>query len=144
MKRENASTQETEVKRKCSGNNPTQTHENPFKFYPVNKQWQQNACSKMGLQFYTKNRVRTEGPNVPLTCPDMCSVKRIERDGKCVFRAFSYIITGPESQHMAVQLAILSHMVSIAHFILDHHILGYNSIQQYITPKNGPRLCLGN
>ena len=40
----------------------------------------------------------------------MRSVTRIEGDGNCLFRAFSYIITGSESQHMAVRLAILSHM----------------------------------
>ena len=135
LKRQNPSTQTTQAKRKCSRSNPTQTHENPFKFNPVNKQWQQDACSQMGLQFYTKNRVRVGGPNVPLTRPDMRSVTRIEGDGNCLFRAFSYIITGSESQHMAVRLAILSHMINIAHFILDHHILGYNSIQQYITSK---------
>ena len=137
MKRENLSTQTTQAKRKCSRSNPTQTqvHENPFTFNPVNEQWQQNACSQIGLQFYAKNRVRGGGPNAPLTRPDMRSVKRIKGDGNCLFRAFSYIITGSESQHMAVRLAILSRMINIAHFILDHHILGYNSIQEYITSK---------
>ena len=80
----------------------------------------------MGLQFYARNRVREGGPNIPLTRPDMRSVKRIEGDGNCLFRAFSYIITGSESQHMAVRQAIIRHMISIAHFILDHHIVGYN------------------
>ena len=137
VKRKSPSTQTTQAKRKCSRSNPTQTqvHENPLKFNPVNKQWQQNACSQIGLQFYANNRVRGGGPNAPLTRPDMRSVKRIEGDGNCLFRAFSYIITGSESQHMAVRLAILGHMINIAHFILDHHILGYNSIQQYITSK---------
>ena len=137
VKRKSPSTQATKAKRKCSRSNPTQTqvHENPLKFNPVNKQWQQNACSQIGLQFYAKNRVRVGGPNAPLTRPDMRSVKHIEGDGNCLFRAFSYIITGSESQHMAVRLAILSHMINIAHFILDHHILGYNSIQEYITSK---------
>ena len=64
MNRQNPSTQTTQAKRKCSHSNPTQTHENPFKFNP-GKQWQQDACSQMGLQFYTKNRVRVGGPNAP-------------------------------------------------------------------------------
>ena len=109
----------------------------------MSEQWQQNACSQMNLQFYTKNRVRTGGPNITLTHPDMRSVKRIEGDGNCLFRAFSYIITGSESQHMAVRLAILNHMVNIAHFILDHHIVGYTSIQQYITSKRWTKTLLG-
>ena len=49
MKRKNPSTHTTQAKRKCSRSNPTQTqvHENPFKFNPVNEQWQQNACSNI-------------------------------------------------------------------------------------------------
>ena len=129
VKRKSPSTQTTQAKRKCSRSNPTQTqvHENPLKFNPVNKQWQQNACSQIGLQLYANNRVRGGGPNAPLTRPDMRSVKRIEGDGNCLFRAFSYIITGSESQHMAVRLAILGHMINIAHFILDHHITVFNN-----------------
>ena len=80
MKRENPSTHTTQAKRKCSRSNPmqTQVHKNPFKFHPVNEQWQQNVCAQMGLQFHTKTRVRAGSPNIPLTRPDMRSVKRIE------------------------------------------------------------------
>ena len=35
---------------------------------------------------------------------------------------------------MAVRSAILDHnMVAIAHFLLDHHLLNYDSIQTYIV-----------
>ena len=34
---------------------------------------------------------------------------------------------------MATRTAILEHMIDIAHLILDHHIRGYSSIQEYIT-----------
>ena len=37
---------------------------------------------------------------------------------------------------MAVRLAILNHMISIGHFILDHHVVGYSSIQNYILHTN--------
>ena len=60
----------------------------------------------MGLQFHAKTRIRVGGPNISLTRPDMRTVKRIEGDGNCLFRAFSYLITGSESQHMAVRLDI--------------------------------------
>ena len=59
-----------------------------------------------------------------LTPPDMRTVKHISGDGNCLFRSFAYIITVSEDQHMAVRTAILEHMISIAHFILNHHILG--------------------
>ena len=64
-------------------------------------------------------RIRAGGPNISLTRSDMRTVKRIEGDGNCPFRAFSYLITGSESQHMAVRL---NHMINIAHLILDHHV----------------------
>ena len=55
----------------------------------------------MAAKCLFKYRVRGGGPNAPLTRPNMRSVKRIEGDGNCLFRAFSYnIITGSESQHM--------------------------------------------
>ena len=107
--------------------------ESPLKFYPVTIDWQKRACQQLGLQYHAPTRVRPGGPNVPLTRPDMRSLKRIQGDGNCLFRALSYIITGSEEQHMAVRNAILDHMVSIAHFLLGHHLLNYDSIQTYIV-----------
>ena len=104
----------------------------PLKFHPVSEQWQRNVCARMGLQFHGKNRVRPGGPNVSLTPPDMRTVKHIMADGNCLFRSLAYIITGSEDQHMAIRTAILEHMIDIAHLILDHHIRGYSSIQEYI------------
>ncbi len=47
-------------------------------------------------------------------------------DYNCLFRSFSYIITGSDEQHMAVRAAIVSYMV---HF---HHIKPYTSVQEYV------------
>ena len=91
-----------------------------------------SICTRMGLQFHSKNRVRPGGPNVSLTPPDMRTIKHIMGDGNCLFRSLAYIITGSEDQHMAIRTAILEHMINVAHFILDHHIQGYSSIQDYI------------
>ena len=110
-----------------------QTHDSPFRFHPVDREWQQNACQAMGLQYRAPTRVRPGGPNVPLTRPDMRTVKRIQGDGNCLFRALSYIITGSEDQHSAVRHAILDHMVNNAHFLLGHHLSGHTSIQSYIA-----------
>ena len=70
--------------------------ESPLKFYPVTIDWQQRACQQLGLQYHAPTRVRPGGPNVPLTRPDIRSLKRIQGDGNCLFRALSYIITGYE------------------------------------------------
>ncbi len=39
--------------------------------------WQRNACAIMGLEFRGKCRMRPGGPDVPLTPPDMRTIKRI-------------------------------------------------------------------
>ncbi len=70
------------------------------------------------------------GPDVTLTHPDMRTIKRIRGDGICLFRSFSYIITGSEEQHMAVRAAIVSCMVDIAHFLIGHHIKLYTSVSR--------------
>ena len=56
-------------------------------------------------------------------------------DGNCMFRSFSYVITGSQAQHMAVRQAILDHMVAISHLLYAHQydlFAGYSSVQQYI------------
>ena len=106
---------------------------NPFSFHSVDFEWQQSACQQLGLQYTTQTRVRAEGPTVPLTRPDMHSVRRIQGDGNCLFRAFSYILTRSEEQHLAVRHAVLDHMINNAQFFLGHHLTGYNSVQSYIV-----------
>ena len=71
------------------------------------------------------------GPDVDLKRPNR--LKSIEGDGNCLFRTFSFILTGSENQHMTVRHAILDHMVRIAHLLLFHLINGsHTSIQSYI------------
>ena len=93
----------------------------------------------MGLQFHITNRVRPGGPDVALTSPDPRTVKHIAGDGNCLFRSFSYIITGSDDQHMTVRAAILNHMVSIAHFLLDQRVFGFSSVQEHIQATNMDR-----
>ena len=58
-------------------------------------------------------------------------IRQIPGDRICLFRSFSYIITGTEDQVMHIRTAITNHMVGIAHHLLDHYILDYDSIQAY-------------
>jgi hypothetical protein len=105
----------------------------PFNFHSVDVQWQQSACQELGLQYCTQTPVRPGGPAVPLTRPDMRSVRRVQGDGNCLFRAFSYILTGSADQHIGVRHAILDHMTNNAQYFLGHHLIGYGSIQSYIA-----------
>ena len=54
-------------------------------------------------------------------------------DGNCLFRSFALIITGSQQDHLLVRFAILSHMISIGHFLLQHHMSSnHTSVQNYI------------
>ena len=41
----------------------------PFRFNPVDEEWQRNSCAIMGLQFVAASGLNTGGPEVTLTCP---------------------------------------------------------------------------
>ena len=99
----------------------------PLKFYPISEQLQWNVCARMGLQFHAKNRVRPGGPCVNLTPPDIRTVKHIMADGNLPFQILSI-----HNNWICIRTAILEHMIDIAHLILDHHIQGYSTIQEYI------------
>ena len=102
----------------------------PFRFNPVNEEWQRNSCAIIGLQFVAASGLNMGGPEVTLTRPR--TIQSIQGDGNCLFRALSFIITGSEEQHTLVREAILHHMLQIAHFMLSHHINDHSSVSEYI------------
>ena len=67
------------------------------------------------------------GPHVPLRHPT--SVHHIRGDGNCLFRAFSYAITGSERQHLRVRSAIIRHMrcTDACMSLLGGYILQYTN-----------------
>ena len=100
----------------------------PFMFNCVDEEWQHNACAIMGLEFVAGNGLNHGGPHVILKRP-----RTVLGDGNCLFRSFSYIITGSEEQYRRVREVILNHMVDIGRFILFHHLPPrYTSIEEYI------------
>ena len=112
-----------------------------LKFHTVNEQWQRWACALLGLEFIGATQMRRGGPHVALTPPHTRRIKPIGKDGNCLFRCFSYMITGSENQHFEVRAMIVTYMPNIAHFLLgspyfDEH---YNSIQEYIADKRMDR-----
>ena len=90
----------------------------PFRFHPIDEAWQRAACRRIGVNFVTKCDLGEGGPNVPLTHPRRC--KPIRGDGNCLFRFFSYLITGTERQHAQVRQAILDHLRLIERWMLPH------------------------
>ena len=90
----------------------------PFRFHPIDEAWQRAACHRVGVNFVTKCDLGEGGPNVPLTHPRRCRLTK--GDGNCLFRSFSYLITGTEQQHAQVRRAILSHLRVIERWMLPH------------------------
>ena len=94
------------------------TGTSPFRFHPIDEAWQHAACHCVGVNFVTKCDLGEGGPNVPLTHPRRCRL--IKGDGNCLFRSFSYLITGTEQQHAQVRQAIVNHLRFIENWMLPH------------------------
>ena len=69
----------------------SQTYEYPYKYHPVDNQWQRMTCENMGLIYIQSNDITPGGLHVSLTVP--ASIRSIRGDGNCFFRSLSYIIT---------------------------------------------------
>ena len=76
-----------------------------------------------------------------LTQPDLHSLRNVQGDGNCLFRALSYVVTGSEEQHMEVREGITSYMLSIENLLVGYDSTGHanylapfnvNSVQEYI------------
>ena len=91
----------------------------------------------MGLEFVRRCDLGEGGLNVPLTRPRR--VKSILGDGNCLFRSFSYLITGTEQQHIQVREVILNHLCRIQHWMLNHISTEYSSAIEYIRGTNMDR-----
>ena len=105
------------------------------RYYPLTPKIQQQACCQLGVQFICDNGCAPGGPNVGVTNPRCIQV--IEGDGNCLFRAFSYVITGSESQHSRIHCLIVEHIRSLVGTesetkLLNTTISDYDSIDDYI------------
>ena len=99
------------------------------RFFPVDVQWQRNACDTLHLNFRKSSSQKCErGQDVPLTIPNR--KKRVVGDGNCLFRSFSYIITGSENYHREVRKAIVDHMPLLRPEVLSVY-LGDTTVQEY-------------
>ena len=67
-----------------------------LRFYPVNSQWQHEKCAQLGLSYRKANHFGLGRPDQVLTSPNLKTIRPISADGNCLFRAFSYVITGCE------------------------------------------------
>ena len=98
-----------------------------YRFHSVDQQWQTDKCSLLGLPFLCQNGVDRGGPNVLLTRPR--TTRTIRGDGNCLFRCFSYIITGSERYHTAVRRAMIAHMPNMPDTFVSSTV---HTVDQYI------------
>ena len=95
----------------------------------------------MGIRFVNSPGFQPAGPNVVLIRPDLCSLRNVQGDGNCLFRALSYVVTVSEEQYMEVRECITSYMLSIENLLVGYDSTGHanylvpfnvNSVQQYL------------
>ena len=98
-----------------------------YRFHTVDQQWQQSKCNMLGLPFERHNDLTPGGPDLVLTRPDRR--RRIGGDGNCLFRCFSYVITGSEGHHVAVRSAMIQHMPNIPQVFVRSDV---HSVDEYI------------
>ena len=86
----------------------------------------------MGLQFVQAFHCQSGGTEVILTKPNLHTLRNVQGDGNCLFRAMSFVITGCERQHMEVRNAILSYMLYIENLLVGYDSHGnYNYLQPF-------------
>ena len=115
-----------------------------YRYYPVDNEWQHNACRQLGLTFVRPFTCVPGGPDVVLRRPVTTSLKKIEGDGNCLFRSLCYIITGSQAQHYELRCAIVAHMLSIPHLLCGlgsdghrNYLYGYyDNVESYLSLTN--------
>ena len=111
-----------------------------YRYYQTTQTWQQQACIRLGIRFISSPGFQPGGPDIVLTRPDLRSLRNVQGDGNCLFRALSYVVTDSEEQHMEVREGITSYMLSIENLLVGYDSTGHanywvpfnvNSVQEY-------------
>ena len=109
-----------------------------FRFYQVNEEWQRRLCSQLGLPYCLPYNSTRGSSETVLTTPDRQTVLEMMRDGNCLFRSMSCVLTGSQDYYMLVRLLVCNHMYSILHLLLPH-IHPHTSVEAYIAHMNMER-----
>jgi len=85
------------------------------------------------VRFVCSTGFQPGGPDVILTQPDLHSLRNVQGDGNCLFRALSYVVTGSEAQHLEMHESITSYMLSIEPLLTGYDNIGHAN---YLIPFN--------
>ena len=95
-------------------------------------QWQQNVCRMFGLELKRSSNLQYKtGENIPLTKPK--NTRRVQGDGNCLFRCFSYTLTGEERHHSEMRRAIVEHMPQLPRSLIDAYLPLGIDVNEYLS-----------
>lgn len=64
---------------------------------------------------------------------EMGQTKSIAGDCKCFFKSLSHVISGTETNHRKIRLAVVKHMTELPCRFLSGLRQGYSFIEHYVT-----------
>ena len=68
----------------CSDVCESQLERGAFRFHPVDSEWQNEACRRVGANYQQPFRFGRGGLDCPLTNPKFKTVRRVFSDGNCL------------------------------------------------------------
>ena len=92
-------------------------------YFQINQAWQENACSRIGVNPIYGNNFQPGGPYVILARPDLNSFINVQGNKNLSFVYFHWT----ESWYMRIRSAILEYMLSIEHVLIDRDIKGHEN-----------------
>lgn len=102
-----------------------------FKYSPVSTEVAQTICNELNLNF--ENYRPIQPPIVYGSLGIVCKTHKVVKDGNSFFRAVAQVITGCESSHLKIRLAVVKYMEN--HRKEHMKLIGkeYASMSEYIT-----------
>ena len=84
-----------------------------FKYHCVCEDWQHTIWKSLGVHFKQAVKVGSGRADLPLTNPNMRTIKKVKPNGNCMFRSLSCMVTSSQDQHRAIRLKVVEHMRDI-------------------------------
>ena len=78
----------------------------------IDEKWQRNKCNILGLTFDSVSRQPSNIVGRPLSGYEPYETEDIKRDGNCLFRCLSKIITGSQNSHLQLRSLIARFIAS--------------------------------
>ena len=101
------------------------------RYNPFSEAVQRDICARFGLKFGCADECEPGGPDVVLKPPTL--IKRIAKDGNCLFHALSYALTGSESQHFLPCLILHQYRTKINCWrLMGNYFNIYTDIHDYL------------